>query len=814
MANLDKEAILIATREPGRRQPGAQPQPSRTQPQEGAAPGRKKKKRSAWGVFWRFCVVCLCLMVMVGSVGAVLVSLYVVDATASDGDLLNLDNLELAKTSIIYAQNHDTGEWEEYAQLSRTNHRIWVNLDQIPDDMKWAVICLEDKDFYTEPGVNFKRTASVTLNLVLTKLTGGKLSLYSSLQGASTLEQQLIKNITGDNGTDGSDGVTRKLREIFRALGVDNRYSKDTILEAYLNTISLTGTIAGVEAGANEYFNKPVEELSLPECASIAAIIRSPQSYSPIANPEQHLARRNYVLKLMLDQGKITQEEYQEAVDTPLTLADSTSDSGEKTSSVNSYYTDAILNQLKKDIMAKEDCGEEQALNTIYNGGLRIYAAVDPYLQSQMETMMLNADDQYFPACWREVAEDEVASGEGEPLYNEDGSRKTDSNGTPMVRVRIQAAAVTMDYSGRVLAVGGGIGEKTADLVLNRAIDSPRQTGSSAKPIAAYCLALENQAINFSSLIPDAPFYTAEDEKVPNETYFRRQGWNVNNPPAAAYGITEAWRDWPSNFDRQYNHGTRYGTIDASSVTVATGLANSYNTTAVWVGSYVGTDNMYNFVHDTLHVDSLQPSDADYSPIVLGGQTVGVTPLELCAAYQIFNEGKYTTPYLYSEVTNDVGEIYIDKTGEITTTEALTKETATIMNRLLRGVFVGGTASGLTPSAGGMEAVGKTGTTTDNKDYTFVGLTPYYVTSLWCGYDTPYDMTKVSSSASTILKKAWKSYMEMVQGGLEPKSFPYSENVVRAAYCTVTGDLAGPACPSATGYYTQDNMPAQCTAHG
>ena len=254
MANLDKEAILIATREPGRRQPGAQPQPSRTQPQEGATPGRKKKKRSAWGVFWRFCVVCLCLMVMVGSVGAVLVSLYVVDATASDGDLLNLDNLELAKTSIIYAQNHDTGEWEEYAQLSRTNHRIWVNLDQIPDDMKWAVICLEDKDFYTEPGVNFKRTASVTLNLVLTKLTGGKLSLYSSLQGASTLEQQLIKNITGDNGTDGSDGVTRKLREIFRALGVDNRYSKDTILEAYLNTISLTGTIAGVEAGANEYF--------------------------------------------------------------------------------------------------------------------------------------------------------------------------------------------------------------------------------------------------------------------------------------------------------------------------------------------------------------------------------------------------------------------------------------------------------------------------------------------------------------------------------------------------------------------------------
>ena len=124
-----------------------------------------------------------------------LVSLYVVDATASDGDLLNLDNLELAKTSIIYAQNHDTGEWEDYAQLSRTNHRSWVNLDQIPDDMKWAVICLEDKDFYTEPGVNFKRTASVTLNLVLTKLTGGKLSLYSSLQGASTLEQQLIKTI-------------------------------------------------------------------------------------------------------------------------------------------------------------------------------------------------------------------------------------------------------------------------------------------------------------------------------------------------------------------------------------------------------------------------------------------------------------------------------------------------------------------------------------------------------------------------------------------------------------------------------------------
>ncbi len=808
-AGFDKEAIPIATNESESRRKGVQ----NTQPQGTGKSKKAKKKHPIWSFFWRFCVVCMCLAIMACSVGAVMLSLYVVDVTQHDAELLNLDSngTSLAKTSFIYAQNHDTGEWEEYARLSRDNDRVWVDLDQIPADMKWAVIAVEDKDFYTEPGVNFKRTVAAAANLVLTKATGGRLTLFDTLQGASTLEQQLIKNISADDEAD----VMRKVREIFRAIGLANRYSKDTVLEAYLNTISLTGTLAGVEAGANEYFNKPIEELSLPECASIAAIIKSPTSYNPITNPEQHLTRRNHVLYLMHQQGHITTEEYEEAKATPLMLAEEEEKEVVATTSRNSYYTDAVINQLKEQFMEEKGYTAEQAMNMIYNGGLRIYAAVDPYLQEQMETVMLNAGDAYFPARWREVPEDEVYPGDGQPVYNEDGSRKTDEDGTPIVKVRVQASMVTMDYEGRVLAVGGGLGEKTADLVLNRAIDSPRQTGSSAKPIAAYCLALENQAIHYSTMVPDRPFYAASLEKVPNEDYFRRMGWDVNNPPAAATGVLEAWRDWPSNYDGTYDHGTATGSIDPSTVTVATGLKKSYNTTAVWVGSFVGVQNMYEFVHDTLQAESLLPSDADYSPIVLGGQTQGVTALELCAAYQIFNEGKYNTPYFYTEVTNDLGEIILDNTNNLSTSEALTPETATIMNRLLREVMVSGTAAGSTPKAGGMEAVGKTGTTTNDKDYTFVGLTPYYVTSVWCGYDTPYDMTETDPSRndrmSTYPQKVWKAYMEMIQGDLEPKNFPFSENVVSRSYCTATGDLAGPGCPTATGYYTQDNMPAQCT---
>ena len=244
---------------------------------------------------------------MAGSLLAVGMVFYVVQATANDGDLLDLDNIQLSQSSVVMANDPDTGAQVEYATLRSSNsHRVWADLEQIPTNLQYAFICTEDKDFYNEPGVNFKRTIGAMVNEYL-------LPIYSSKQGASTLEQQLIKNLTDDNSASGIEGALRKLREIYRALCLSRSYSKETILEAYLNTISFTGTIQGVQTAANEYFNKDVSELTLWECATIASITKNPTNYNPYTNPENLINRRNFIMYNMWQQGVISEEDYRNA---------------------------------------------------------------------------------------------------------------------------------------------------------------------------------------------------------------------------------------------------------------------------------------------------------------------------------------------------------------------------------------------------------------------------------------------------------------------------------------------------------------------
>lgn len=756
---------------------------------------------------------CVCLGVMVASVVAVLLSMYVVKSTAADAQLLDLDELKLAETTIIYDRNG-----EEYARLSGENNRVWANLGEIPQDLQNAFICTEDKTFRTHHGVNIKRTISATANYVLNRLTGGAIRLYDTEQGASTITQQLIKNITMDDDT----SAMRKVREIFRAFGLENRYSKDTILEAYLNTISLTGTNAGVRAGADVYFGKALSELELHECASIAAITKNPTLYDPLTNPEQHLIRRNDVLYFMVQQGAITQEEYEAAISAPLVLTENQSESVVTHSSNNSYYTDAVVEQLVEDIIEEEgfegENARSQAFHVLYNGGLRVYTNVDPKVQRNMEEIMLNQDDKYFPAMWR-YEEFELGGRSPEELEemsdsdllqrNDDGSIKIETNkdGKQVYykKVRTQAAMVTMNYEGEVVALVGGIGEKTVDRALNRALE-PRPTGSTMKPLAAYSLAIESGAINFSSMVPDEYFYSAADKKVLLPQF---ASYGINNPSMLAR--EDVWRNWPVNFEGEPSH---------QNILLSDAIAHSKNTCAVWVGSYVGPDLMYNFAKNTLgmaHLTDENNADVDYGPIVLGSQTYGVTPLELAAAFQIFgNGGVYHTPHYYTEVYTNKGDLYIDKSSDITSTEALSPATALIMNRLMYGVTHGGTANGMNP-AGGMEAVGKTGTTSDFKDFTWAGLTPYYVTATWWGYDKPYDMTwKNRKQSGKPMQLAWKELMEKSQEGLEPIHFPIDnvEGVIQQRYCVESGDLAGPNCGNtAVGYYQKDNVPGVCTLH-
>ena len=755
-------------------------------------PPKEKSKHPLLRFIGRTLATVLCLGIMLGSVVAVGMVFYVVQATANDGDLLDLDNIQLSQSSMVVATDPDTGAQVEYATLRSSNsHRVWADLEQIPSNLQYAFICTEDKDFYSEPGVNFKRTIGAMINEYL-------LPIYSSKQGASTLEQQLIKNLTDDNSASGIDGALRKVREIYRALCLSRSYSKETILEAYLNTISFTGTIQGVQTAANEYFNKDVSQLSLWECATIASITKNPTNYNPYTNPENLINRRNFIMYNMWQQGVISEEDYRNGAAQPLVLAEE--DSGKKPSTVTSYFTDALFSEVVQDIMAKEGISESEAQKLLYTGGFTIEATVNTKLQSQMENLMLNTDDAYFPAGWHEeevtsISDDDVQ------VFNEDGTVYYYRN------VRTQAAMVTLDYDGNVLAIAGGLGEKTKSLSLNRAYNVERQTGSTIKPIGAYALGIEYGLVNWSTMLNNSPLYQKQDMIIRDEDYCRKNGlMGLSDKQLRAY--PNAWRSWPRNY------GGNYG--DGSDLPLWNGLARSLNTIAIRVGDLVGASNIFNFVYNTLQLNTLDPTnDVGLAQMVMGSQTKGVTPMALAAAFQIFYDGEYTTPHLYTRVLDRDGNIYLENNA--TSYQALTPDTAYVMNRLLKNVLFSsvGTASGRYPNSNGMEAFGKTGTASDEKDLWFVGGTPYYVTAVWWGYDAPYDMTKTLSKQQAKTRTcvtAWKALMEQAQADLPYKAFPTSAGVVERRYCTQSGLLAGAGCPStAVGYYRADDLPDTCT---
>ena len=777
---------------------GATGQPGAPAPKNKKKP---KKRRSIIGMIFSFIGCMLCLCIMAASVGGVLLSMYIVQVTADDAETLDLDNQKNRQTSIVYDINGN-----EYASLSRNENRIWRELSAMPENLQNAVIAIEDKNFRTEPGINLKGTIGAALNA----FTGNR--IWGTNRGASTLEQQLIKNLTSDKSASGVEGALRKLREIYRALCLSRAYSKETILEAYLNTISFTGTIQGVQTAANEYFNKDVSQLTLWECATIASITKNPTNYNPYTNPENLIHRRNFIMYNMWQQGIISEEDYRNGAAQPLVLAEE--DTNKKTSSVTSYFTDALFTEVVHDIMDKEGVDESTAQSMLYTGGYTIEATVNPKMQTAMENLMLNEGDAYFPAGWHEeevtsISDDDVQ------VMNADGTPKTRTGDDGTVyyyrNVRTQAAMVTLDYDGNVIAIVGGLGEKNKSLSLNRAYSVERQTGSTIKPIGAYALGVEYGLVNWSTMLNNSPLYQKQDMVIRDEDYCRKNGlMGLSDSQLKAY--PNAWRSWPRNY------GGNYG--DGSDLPLWNGLARSLNTIAIRVGDLVGASNIFNFVYNTLQLTTLDPAnDVGLAQMVMGSQTHGVTPTALAAAFQIFYDGEYTTPHLYTRVLDRDGNIYLENNA--TSYQALTPQTAYIMNRLLKNVLYSnvGTASGRYPNSNGMESFGKTGTASDEKDLWFVGGTPYYVTAVWWGYDAPYDMTNTlgkQQAKTRTCVTAWKAYMEQVQANLPYKAFPTSDGVVERAYCTQSGLLAGSSCPStAVGYYRADDLPDTCTySHG
>lgn len=750
--------------------------------QGSGGPRRNKKKKMTagrvLGAIMRFIASCLCVCIILGSVAAVAVSLYVVKETQGDSDLLDLTQLELAYTTIIYSQQiNDQGqpEWVEYQRLqSPEENRIWKPLNEISPYIQHAFVAVEDENFYTHPGFSFKRTVLAAINEVFRKLTGSYLT--GSQLGASTIEQQLIKNITGEDESSGIEGYARKVKEIFRAIALDNRFSKEEILEAYLNTIGLTGNTAGVEAGANQYFGKSAADVTIAEAASIAAITKNPSRFNPYTNPEEHLKRRDDIILFMQQQGYITQAEAEAAWATPLNLVEKTTDENAAVQTDYSWFTDYLIEEVIADLVEanplnRDDWNREAASDYLHNGGLRIYATVDPEVQSVMENVWL--EGKYW-----------------EPMPIENYDDPNDPDDTPRT-ITTQAAGVVINYKGELVGVAGGLGQKTENRGFNRGTGMTRQIGSTMKAVAAYPLGIDMDLINYSSVLMD-DYFPIPDGKGGTRT------------------------DWPSNWNGRYSH---------SMTTVYEALKKSLNTVAVRVGDWVTPRTMFEFARDTLGITTLdENSDIDLAPMVLGATTTGLSPYELAGACMMYGDGgRMTSLHSYTSVRDYQGNEILEK--DIVTTQAIGEDTAYIMNRLLHSVLFdySGTAYGIHPDANVMDSIGKTGTTNDNKDVWFVGLTPKYVMATWYGYDQNEPMDDYNNYYIYHRKGSQKGHpgasafaevMDTIQADLSEEEiveWEKPDSVEIGAFCTISGDIPTDGCPRGTGYYKTGVQRGVCT---
>lgn len=411
-------------------------------------------------------------IVLIAAIIVVCAGMFVGMYTAVSREIkdMNIDSLALNNTSVIYYID-SAGVEREYEKLQSDTNRIWVSSENISPGFKDAIVAIEDERFYSHKGVDIKRTFGATVKYVLSKVGFGE-----STYGGSTITQQVIKNITSENDFK----ATRKVKEMMRALALERELSKDDILTMYCNIVYFANNCNGVEAASQLYFGKPASDLNIQEAASIAGITQYPAEYDPIAHPDKNVSKRNTVLSKMYELGKITEQEYQAAIASPLELSSS---SIQRQSRVTSYFTDQVVNDLIRDLMREKSYSEDFAARQVYNGGFKIYATIDPHVQSVMESIY--EDRSNFPG------------------------------GTD-----IQSAMVITDpYTGAVKGLIGGLGEKTDVRGWNRATQAKRQPGSSIKPLSVYGPAIDLGKVTEVDIIKDEEITIGNDNWKPKNSY-------------------------------------------------------------------------------------------------------------------------------------------------------------------------------------------------------------------------------------------------------------------------------------------------------
>lgn len=653
-------------------------------------------------VKWQAIIAVLLVLVITLCVIAASMIAYVISFTNGESafDLDAYKNNQ-NQTTIIYAYDKDNNPYE-YCRLNNAENRIWVDLKDMGPYMYETVIAMEDKRFESHEGVDWLRTTSSAVRSFLSKFIP-KLTV----QGGSTITQQLIKNLTGE------DDVTlvRKFNEITYALNLEKKYEKTEIAEAYLNTIYLGENCYGVQTAAEKYFGKNVDDLNLAECASLLAITNAPTYYNPLINPENNKERQEYCLRELLSQGKITKEEYDAAVaydlvftnDPDYVPSEEMKNKQKPDESKYDFYTEYVIDSVIEDLQTQCGYSKKKAVDMVFYGGLRIYCAVDPDVQKVVTRVYEN---------------------------RETFKKEEDTAAHPAA----QSAMVIMDYAGRVVGMAGEAGEKSGNRCLNRATDTLRSPGSSIKPLSIYSPSIEYGMINWSTMIPDAQIYH-EGEKMPfNFGGGSGSGENVTAQNALARSLNTVpvriLKDF-LGFERSYAF-----------------LQDRFHITSL-----------------------NEKEDKNYSPLAMGGMYNGVSVLEMTAAYAAFgNGGLYYEPYCYYKVTDSKGEQTILE-NESTSQRAISQETANIMCEMLQTVITDPQGTTKAYGISGYPTMAKSGTTTDDHDRWFIGGTPYYISAVWYGYDAQKEILGVSGNPSgNIFKKIMNEIHEGLPSKDFPKS--------------------------------------------
>ncbi len=759
----------------------------------------------------------LVLVIGFAGLGAGLGLYFAIIDSSPDINLLNVT--PDAYTSIVY---DDKGV--EMDRLHGTENREYVKMSEIPKYIQDAVVAIEDARFYTHNGIDPKGMARAMVNNVSSIMNVLKTGTVNGLEGASTITQQLIKNnlfteAFSERGVIAS--FKRKFQEQYLAVVLEGNLTeelgskekaKSQILELYLNTINLGSGTYGVQAASLKYFGKDASELTLSECSMLAGITQNPSKYDPIVRPENTKKRQKMVLDNMLELNFITQAEYDEAIndDVYSRIQDVQTEVQETTSSVHSYYTDQVIEEVIKDLQEQKGLSRAQASNLVYSSGLQIYSCNDLEMQKIVDETY--ADNSLFPQddYWIEATYTiSVANKETKKQshYSKSSYVKTEEEAQAFAdkikeeiladtsvelvldklekTIQPQSAFVISDYhTGQVKAIAGGRGEKTANRTYNRATQAKRQPGSTFKVLSTYLPGIDTGVLTPATVFNDAP-YTVD-------------GWTPGN--------------WYSNGYRGLS-------------TVRVGISYSMNIVAAKAIAAVGLDTSWDYLQNLGFTTLIEKETrngkvyTDKNPtICLGGLTDGVTMVELNAAYgAIANDGEYVKPIFYTKVLDHDGNVILEN---VTESKRVMKETTSfLLTDMMEDVITGpmGTAGTAAFRSISMPIAGKTGTTSNNYDLLFSAYTPYYAATIWLGHDNPKEM-----SNSSYHLQVWRTIMEKIHQNLEYKSFDRPEGIVTAQVCRASGKLAvAGLCDCdprgskvATEYFERGTVPTEyCDTH-